>query len=236
MKYKFVYDDSFLKDNGVFLSNREFRVALATAVGNHNAFFYGYDPERLVKAVKLIHNYAGKFIKVPEGTTHLESCVASANDGVLYIPHIYDRDISFVSSLEFITDNGRRSWQVLCTSQIPPQAMFTENIQPYNILSDFDIVFCCGDINPQLFSKTQFRQAIINANDNRKHWESGNHITGRLSSVKCYWYNNERNYYTDSAAGTREFSALKVARSLSDIDGITCALQKHYDEAKLYVG
>lgn len=56
MKYKFVYDESFLAEKRLELSPREMRAVIATIVGKHNAIFYGYKPERITKAIKKLLN------------------------------------------------------------------------------------------------------------------------------------------------------------------------------------
>lgn len=53
-KYKFVYDTD-IDEKLCHLSLDEIKIVLAVVLGKHNAIFYGYKPERLVKAISRIN-------------------------------------------------------------------------------------------------------------------------------------------------------------------------------------
>ena len=79
MKYKFVYDESFLAENQLELSPREMRAVIATIVGKHNAIFYGYKPERITKAIKKLLD-ASTPVQCPAHDVDMEHFMGGGRD------------------------------------------------------------------------------------------------------------------------------------------------------------
>jgi hypothetical protein len=52
MNYRFTYDKEFKESNIFMLSDDEIKIVIATLCGEHNALFFGYNPERLVNVIK----------------------------------------------------------------------------------------------------------------------------------------------------------------------------------------
>ena len=103
MKYKFVYDESYL--NAHFeLSYEEKKIVLITVLGRHNAIFFGYKPERLVRAIKMLKGENVPFIESNENVCIEDFCgggpqlkqglVTDADKGILYMKNVHEHKSS----------------------------------------------------------------------------------------------------------------------------------------------
>ena len=100
MKYNFIFDKEFDKNNLFELSEMERFVVLATILGGHNAIFYGYKPERLIKAIKALRENFSTFEEVPLTTSIVGFCgggpnlskgyITKADGGYLYMKDLLD--------------------------------------------------------------------------------------------------------------------------------------------------
>lgn len=118
-KYNFVYDDGFFEKAFVQLSLDELKVVMATVLGGHHAIFYGYKPERLANAVKILrmNPETTPFVEVPYTSSLEKLCgggedlhkglVSEADKGFLYTPNINDLTYSELSILSVVMKEKR---------------------------------------------------------------------------------------------------------------------------------
>ena len=118
-KYKFVYDDGFFEKAFIQLSLDELKVVMATVLGGHHAIFYGYKPERLANAVKILRMNPDTtpFVEVPYTSSLEKLCgggedlhkglVSEADKGFLYVPNINDLTYSELSILSVVMKEKR---------------------------------------------------------------------------------------------------------------------------------
>ena len=99
MKYTFVFDKDFKKGCFMELSDEELRVVIASVIGGHNTLFYGYKPERLVKAFKYLSSKSDVHIEEPSSDVTIDDfygggadlhkgIVTKADKGVLIMNNI----------------------------------------------------------------------------------------------------------------------------------------------------
>lgn len=113
MKYSFVYDKDFEETHFVELSNEEIQAVVVTVVGGHNAIFYGYKPERIVKAIKLLLDV--KYEEPPTDVTIKKFCgggpnlepgyITLANGGVLLMENLHNYKASVLQMLRIPLEN-----------------------------------------------------------------------------------------------------------------------------------
>ena len=246
MKYHFVYDEEYLSLRDLQLSSEEYKVVLATVIGNHNAIFYGYKPERLVNAVKKISKsmkfrIEGEFkgfldvsvdnSVVPLGITerYFDFCNCAENGGV-YIKNLDEMCLNLQTELSDKVDNFSRKFQLVATTTQTPKESILEPL-----LNNFDIVYKCeneGFTNKSLDDmKTDLKSAIIY----REGLVSGGFISGRfVDDSRCYPYATvERRYknYRDENPITA-LKYLKVSRSLADIERCSGIADEYYKLAE----
>lgn len=123
MKYHFVWDEGFLGNQMLELSEREKNIVIAIIIGGHNATFTGYRTERLVKAVKLLQDVNTPFVSVEspiepksligeysrKGLT--QGFVTDADNGFLHFSDISSQNGGVTSWLTTVMGNG---WIKLC--------------------------------------------------------------------------------------------------------------------------
>lgn len=118
-RYNFVYDDGFFEKAFVQLSLNELKVVMATVLGGHHAIFYGYKPERLANAVKILRMDPDTtpFAEVPYTSSLEKLCgggedlhkglVSEADKGFLYAPNINDLTYAELSILSVVMKEKR---------------------------------------------------------------------------------------------------------------------------------
>lgn len=237
MKYKFIYDDAFLESRLVELSCEEIRVVLATIIGQHNAVFYGYKPERLVNVIKKLYDTKKPWVDVPCTTSVgkiYSDLLPQGDGGVMCFDNIDYNTITQQSELTPIASDTHV--QFIATLRGNPWSTI-----PGGLHDCFDIMYEC---KPQGFSKVDIysvKKGIDNAQEYRKTLLSGRYITGKLTNLDSfeYWYNGSVFEYYKNSCNANRIKALKiskVSRSLADIDLSSLVEQEHLEEAiKLYM-
>lgn len=119
LNYKFIYDDGFFEKAFIQLSLNELKVVMATVLGGHHAIFYGYKPERLANAVKMLRMNPDTtpFVEVPYTSSLEKLCgggedlhkglVSEADKGFLYVPNINDLTYAELSILSVVMKEKR---------------------------------------------------------------------------------------------------------------------------------
>lgn len=82
MKYKFIYDEDFIGNSYIELSEEEAKIVLITLAGGHNIMLSGYKTDRLVKAISLLRDMGKPFVDVGTDCTSKELLGTYAEDGV----------------------------------------------------------------------------------------------------------------------------------------------------------
>lgn len=181
MKYNFVYDTDFIEKNILYLSDEEVDVVFATVVGKHNAIFYGYKPERLVKAIKkLTTDYP--FVET-SSPSKIGDDLHNANCGILCIKDfdswgIIDQQFLYSHTL----NDSNRCVQSIATTIHNP----FETVVP-DIINNFDIIYMCKEGDKHSFNKTKLSvgYAYISTFHNSLH--SGRLITSTQLELANYW-------------------------------------------------
>lgn len=232
MKYKFVYDEAFLQMQTLDLSEEEIRIVLATMVGQHNAIFYGYKPERLVDAIKKLND--GKpFIE----TNSLISCstlsgrCVSAVGGIAYIRQMNLFNEACKVLLTSNTSIGRGA-QYIATVSSDPCICVSDTLR-----NNFDIVYYCKRTDRSVRSFTEIKKVLKKAITYQHSLDSGTYPAGlyRKEAIKSWWV-GETLYNLFWSLDTKDkvmpFKYLKVARSLADVDNYSNPRNSHWEEAK----
>lgn len=213
MKYNFVYDTDFIEKNLLCLSAEEVDVVFATVVGEHNAIFYGYKPERLVKAIKkLTTDYP--FVET-SSPSKIGDDLHNANCGILYIKDFdswgaIDQQFLYSHTL----NDPNRCVQSIATTSLNP----FESVMP-DVINNFDIIYMCKEDNKNTYNKTKLSvgYAYISTFHNSLH--SGRFITSTQLELANYWlmdnaYNCLCNQWKRNPVIARKVAM--VARSVSD--------------------
>ena len=120
MKYNFIFDEGFVENFHLELSDEEIKVVFATVLGGHNALFYGYKPERLSKAVKLFSETQNVHIEKTSNDITLEKfcgggselskgSVSRADGGILVMDNLNEYKSSILQMLGVVLANGNIS-------------------------------------------------------------------------------------------------------------------------------
>lgn len=212
MKYNFVYDTDFLENNCTYLSEEEKRVVYATVVGKHNAIFYGYKPERLIEAIKMIAS-ANPFVEMPSPPAYTELC--KSNGGIAYLKDFDSWGIVGQQYLyPFSINDKERSTQFIATATENPL-----NVVVPDMINNFDVIYeCKDDVKIKRTSwnlKSSFRHVV----DYHHSLHSGKHVTSTELEVNNYWLCNDAFSYLIELTKRNPVTARKVAmvsRSISD--------------------
>jgi hypothetical protein len=218
MRYKFTYDKSFLDANLLNLSSEEVKIILATVIGNHNAIFWGYKPERLADAVKRLTNIGS----IQVFSDNCDSFMYSDSESLYYLKGLNKYDSDTLKRIEMSSVNNTRHSQFIATMEGTPTELLDKGL-----LKNFDVIFKCTDDNkPEVFIST-LRDDIRRAKRYRSNWASGEYITGRCDNPYGYWYSSEAldSYKACRYAHGNDIALkyLKVARSIADIECISTA-------------
>lgn len=231
MKYHFVYDKEYLSLRELQLSNEEYNVVLATVVGNHNAIFYGYKPERLVNAVKKISKFMkfrleGDFkgfldVSVDNSVVPLvltvryfDFCNCAENGGV-YIKNLDSMCLDLQTELIDKVDNDTRKFQLIATTTQPPKETIIEPL-----LNKFDIVYKCMCEGLTDNNLDDMKLDLENTINYRARLSSGKYISGRYCGTDSLYPDSDvREWYRicKLQSPIRAFKYLKVSRSFADI-------------------
>ena len=227
MRYKFTYDKAFLDANLLNLSSEEVKIILATVIGNHNAIFWGYKPERLADAVKRLTNIGS----IQVFSDNCDSLMYSYSESLYYLKDLNKYDSYTLKRIEINSVNNTRCSQFIATMEGTPTELLDKGL-----LKNFDVIFKCTDDNkPEVFIST-LRDDIRRAKRYRSNWASGDFITGRCGTLYSYWYSTEAwDRFTSFRRIHNEDIALKfakVARSLADIEGNSMSFVSNWLMAK----
>lgn len=231
MKYNFVYDTEVLETFQNFLSEAEMKIVLATVIGKHNAIFYGYKPERLVKAIKRLSNET-KFVEQKK-FSDIETGLYNSMRGVMYL-----KDFDSWSMIEqqflyghTLNDESRCTQFIATTSINPTAGVITD------VLNNFDIVYNC--VRSQQTSKSN--EEIMNKLDNciwfRQRLRSGSYTTSTTLEIADYWMDSGASSYVKRLSNENPVRGRKialVARSLSDIEHETYTELEQLHEAEAF--
>jgi hypothetical protein len=218
MRYKFTYDKAFLDANLLNISSEEVKIILATVIGNHNAIFWGYKPERLADAVKRLSNIGS----IQVFSDNCDSLMYTDTDSLYYLKDLNKYDSDTLKRIEMNSVNNTRQSQFIATIEGTPTELLDKGL-----LKNFDVIFKCTDDNkPEVFIST-LRDDIRRAKRYRNNWASGEYITGRCDNPYEYWYSSEAldGYKACKYAHGNDIALkyLKVARSIADIKGDSIA-------------
>lgn len=235
MNYKFVYDKAFLQMQDLDLSEEEIRIVLATIVGQHNAIFYGYKPERLVNAIKIL-NGSKPFIEIPSLISYaslISKCVVAVG-GVAYIRLMNFFNESCKNLLTSNTTNIGRGAQYIATVTSDPCVTVCDTLR-----NNFDIVYYCKDTSRSDRTTTEIKKVLKEAIDYQHTLDSGTFPAGlyRKEVIKSWWVGQDlydRFLEMDKSDKVMPFKYLKVARSLADVDQFSNPNESHWAEAKRF--
>ena len=213
MKYNFVYDTDFVEKNILCLSEEECDVVFATVVGKHNAIFYGYKPERLVKAIKkLTTDYP--FVET-SSPSKIEEDLHNANGGILCIKDfdswsIIDQQFLYSHTL----NDSSRCVQTIATTIHNP----FETVVP-DIINNFDIIYMCKEDNKHSYNKAKLLVGYNYVSTFHYSLHSGRYITSTQLELSNYWLMDDAYKYLCDQGKRNPVIARKVAmvsRSVSD--------------------
>jgi hypothetical protein len=224
MKYNFVYDEGFLENSSYELSSEEISVVLATVVGKHNAIFYGYKPERLVKAIKRL---SYKFIEVENNCSRerllgggvYATCYADeAKNGILFVKGVGRYDFDFQLDLALCSDNhDTRYFQLVATTEVTPATVLMSR----RLLDNFDIVYKCKDNIRYIQPYNKLLERKERAEKFRGGLISGRYTTALFAEIDGYWnfgsFMKAYNKLLEEKGAVIAKKLAKVARSISDI-------------------
>ena len=231
MKYNFVYDTEVLESISNFLSADELKIVLATVIGKHNAIFYGYKPERLIKAIKRLTNKT-KFVE-QNTSSDIDSGLDNSRGGIMYLK---DFDVWKNGEQQFLygytVNDPNRTTQFIANTSITPYA----SVIP-DILNNFDIVYKCTRSTQTPMSNEALMQKLEAGILFRRRLRSGGHVTSTELRIERYWmdsdvYSKVERISEDSPVYARKIAL--VARSLSDVERSTYTEMKQIYEAETF--
>lgn len=215
MKYNFVYDTDFLEKNYIYLSDEEKLVVYATVVGEHNAIFYGHEPERLIKAIKVLaSNYP--FVEATNLLVdEVEEDLRKATDGILYMK---DFDSWSIMTQQFfypysINDKNRRCQFIATATENP-----IDTVVP-DIINNFDIIYECKNDNKTQRKGWNLKSWFGDIVKYHNSLHSGHYVTSTELEVDGYWLRTDAFLYLAELTKKNPVTARKVAmvsRSISD--------------------
>ena len=231
MKYKFVYDAGMLELMNHYLSEDEVKIVLATVIGKHNAIFYGYKPERLVRAIKLIAN-CNKFVE-QKLFSNIEEGLNNSKGGIMYLK---DFDVWTITEQHFlysptINDEERATQFIATTSNAPSASVLPD------LLCNFDIVYKCVESQQLPMSNEKLLHSLESCILFRNRLRSGGYIHSTTLEISGYWMGvGVPSLITktreDNPAYARKIAV--VARSLSDVEHSTYTEMKQLHEAEAF--
>lgn len=181
MKYNFVYDADFLKRNGLLLTREEIDIVFTTIVGKHNAIFYGYKPERLVDAVRLL-SHSEKFVE-QKLFSDIEIGLNNATKGIMYLK---DFDVWSIIEQQFLCghtlNDESRCTQFIATTSINP----SEVVVP-DVLNNFDIIYRCKQNEKSFRHMEHLSTELAGIIDYHNSLHSGHYVTSTELKLDCYW-------------------------------------------------
>lgn len=232
MKYNFVYDTEALESMSNFLSVDEMKIVLATVIGKHNAIFYGYKPERLIKAIKRLTNET-EFVE-QKTFSDIDASLNNSRGGIMYLK---DFDVWKVDEQQFLygytVNDQNRCTQFIANVSIAPSA----GVIP-DVLNNFDIVYKCTNSLQTPMSNETLKQKLSAGLWCRRKLRSGQYITSTELRVERFWmdsdvYSNvERLSEENNPVYARKIAL--VARSLSDVEQSTYTEMKQLHEAEKF--
>lgn len=223
MKYKFVYDSDFIKGQLLDLSVEEFGLCIATVLGNHNAMFFGYKPERLIKAIKKLVSIKEKYIVADlESTKHDDIgffTSAFSNEvrrGAVIVPEINNRGELFYDTIRLASDNEDRDCQIVVYDTKAPRRD-SHNFR--EALENFDIIYECKEQPSAEKTVADLRKRYEDALDYKLSLHSGKFVTGKFMKIDPYWCTLDAYNKYGCMEGPKYVTRkiMKVARSISDV-------------------
>lgn len=243
MNYKFVYDNDFIKSQLLDLSEEEFRLCIATVLGNHNAMFFGYKPERLIKAIKKLVSIKEKYVVADLETTKHNDIgfftSAFSNEvrkGAVIVPEINNRCELFYDTIRLASNNKDRACQIVVYDTKSPR---TDSRNFKEALKNFDIIYECKEQPSADKTLTDLRGMYEDAYGFKIQLTSGRHVTGKFMEIEDYWCFTDAysKYKCMEGPGYVTRKIMKVARSISDILQHSLTTVEDIDSAiKLYNG
>lgn len=243
MKYKFVYDNDFIEGQLLDLSEEEFGLCIATVLGNHNAMFFGYKPERLIKAIKKLVSIKEKYIVADlESTKHDDIgffTSAFSNEvgkGAVIVPVINSRSELFYDTIRLASDNEDRDCQIIVYDTQAPRNN-SHNFK--EALENFDIIYECKEHPSANKTVANLRNSYKDAYEYKIQLNSGKFVTGKFMRIEDYWCFSDAYFRYNHMEGLKYVNRkiMKVARSISDIRHHGLTSQSDIDSAiKLYYG
>ena len=223
MKYKFVYDNGFIEGQLLDLSEEEFGFCIATVLGNHNAMFFGYKPERLIKAIKKLVSIKEKYVIADlESTKHddigffTSAFSNKVGKGAVIVPEINSRSELFYDTIRLASDNEDRDCQIIVyDTQAPRQN--SHNFK--EALENFDIIYECKEHPSADKTVTNLRNNYKDAYEYKIQLLSGKFVTGKFMTIDPYWCTIDAYNKYGGMKGLKYVNRkiMKVARSISDI-------------------
>ena len=231
MKYKFVYDAGMLELMNNSLSEDEIKIVLATVIGKHNAIFYGYKPERLVKAIKRIANQ--KTFVEQKLFSDIDEGLNNSKGGIMYLK---DFDVWTMSEQQFlysptINDEERASQFIATTSNAPSASVVPD------VLCNFDIVYKCVESQQLQMSNKELLHRLEDCILFRNRLRSGGYIHSTTLEISGYWMGATVPYIIEHKRAENPAYARKiavVARSLSDVEHSTYTEVAQVHEAEAF--
>jgi hypothetical protein len=217
-----VYDTDFLEKNCIYLSDEERLVVLATVVGQHNAIFYGHEPERLIKAIKMLtSNYP--FVEATNLlVAEVEEDLRKATDGILYMK---DFDSWGIITQQFFypysINDKNRDCQFIATATENP----FDTVVP-DMINNFDIIYECKNDYKAQHKKWHLNSSFRDIVEYHDSLKSGHYVTSKELEVDGYWLRTDAFLYLTELTKINPVTARKVAmvsRSITDcnFDSIT---------------
>lgn len=257
MKYKFVYDEDFIGNSYIELSEEEAKIVLITLAGGHNIMLTGYKTDRLVKAIRLLRDMNKPFVDVGTYCTSEELIGTYAEDGA-HLGLVTDADGGFLHTVnlaktgcgvtERLATVMRNGCTTLCrgeiTAELPAKFQLIAETYKICINSEFthvldkcDIKYTCKDSSKrELYSVSKLKHDLKRILEN--HYENVNSIeilvpcNKDINSVEQVFLTKSGYEVFDSSSCN--IKTLRVARTIADMYGHTHTFSTDIEEAMMY--
>lgn len=257
MKYKFVYDEDFIGNSYIGLSEEEAKIVLVTLAGGHNIMLSGYKTDRLVKAISLLRDMGKPFVDVGTNCTSEElvgrytedgvhqGLVTDANGGFL---HAVNLSWTSCDTTEWLATVMRNGCITLCrgemAAELPAKFQLIAETDKVcinsafaHVLSECDIKYTCKESSErELYSVSKLKHELERIMEH--HYENVNSLKIPVT------YNREINSVEQvflTRAGREvldlhkcNIKILRIARTIADMYGHCHTFSSDVEEAEMY--
>lgn len=257
MKYKFIYDEDFIDNSYIELSEEEAKIVLITLAGGHNIMLTGYKTDRLVKAISLLRDMNKPFVDVGTDCTLEELIGTCAEDGA-HQGLVTDADGGFLHTVnlantgcgatERLATVMRNGCTTLCRGEMSAELpakfqliaetdMFCINTEFTHVLDKCDIKYTCKESSKrELYSVSKLKHDLKRVLEN--HYEN---VNSNKILVPCNKDINSVEQVFLTKLGYEmlhscnyNIKTLRVARTIADMYGHIHTFSTDIEEAMMY--